>query len=150
MPRPISAEDVVNRAQRAHDSIWASAGATLEPPRSPVGEQPAATARVLAALEPRRGGVGEAMAQPLAQRVRGMVGVEAVDGAFPARLHRLCAEHVRAFVSSGRLRRPPDETELGFVRELGASRAQDLFPLESLMRGLRAGQRVLWSAIVAE
>ena len=140
----------MNRSQRARDSVWAGAGATLEPPGSPVGEQPAATARVLAALERRAAEVGQAMADSACERVPAIARVKSLDDAFPARLHRLCAEHVLAFVSSARLRRPPDETELGFVRELGARRAQDLFPLESLMRGLRAGQRVLWSAIVAE
>jgi DNA-binding PucR family transcriptional regulator len=44
----------------------------------------------------------------------------------------------------------PAGTELGFVRELGERRAQDIFPLEALMLGLRVGQQVLWNAMVAE
>jgi len=90
------------------------------------------------------------MADSACERVPAIARVGLYDDAFPARLNRLCVEHVLAFVGSAKARRPPAGTELGFVRELGERRAQDLFPLEALMRGLRAGQQVLWNAMVAE
>jgi DNA-binding PucR family transcriptional regulator len=84
----------------------------------------------------------------------GLEGVPAIASAaahhhsISARLSRLCAEHVFAVVRSGRTGRPPGEADVAFVRELGTRRAQDLFPLEALVQGMRLGQRVLWDAIV--
>jgi len=77
-----------------------------------------------------------------------MAAVAAHDRAFPARLSRLCAEHVFTLVRSVRAGRPADEADLAFVRGVGTRRAQDLFPLEAICRGMRLAQRVVWDAIV--
>ena len=130
-------------------------GAEIGPPQRPHStpraahgaEGAAAAARVLALLETRAMAIGRAMARACLEGVPAMASVASHDHAFPARLSHLCAEHVRAFARSGRTGRPPEEADLAFVRDLGARRAQDLFPLAALVQGMRLGQRVLWDAI---
>jgi len=118
------------------------------PPRAAHdAEHAAATARVLALLETRATAIGRAMARACLEGVPAIASVASHDHTFPARLSGLCAEHVFALVRSGRAGRPPDEADLAFVRDLGIRRAQELFPLEALVQGIRLGQRVLWDAI---
>jgi hypothetical protein len=124
-----------------------------QPPRLPsraahlAGDE-AARARTLALLETRAAAIGRAMARACFEGVPAIASIASHDRTFPARLSRLCAQHVLALVRSGRAGRPSEDADLAFVRELGIQRAQDLFPLEALVQGLRLGQRVLWDAIV--
>jgi sugar diacid utilization regulator len=92
--------------------------------------------------------VGRAMARAAIDGVPAWAAVASHDRAFPARLSRLCAEHVFALVRSARAGRPAEEADLVFVREVGIRRAQDLFPLEAHIQGTRLAQRVMWDAIV--
>jgi sugar diacid utilization regulator len=112
-----------------------------------VGGEPIAA--VLAGLERRSAGIGGAMASAARERVPEIGRVAALDAEFP-RLEVICAAHVKVFVRSARSGRPPGAADLEFVRELGTCRSRDLFPLEALMHGVRAGQQVLWNEIVAE
>ena len=119
------------------------------PPRAAHdAEDAAATARVLALLETRATAIGRAMARAGLAGVPAIASVASHDHTFPARLSRVCTEHVFALVRSGRAGRPPEEADLAAVRELGIRCAQDLFPLEALVQGMQLGQRVLWNAIV--
>jgi sugar diacid utilization regulator len=119
------------------------------PPRAAHdAEDAAAAARVLALLETRATAIGRVMARACLEGVPAIASVASHDRTFPARLSRLCAEHVFVFVRSGRAGQPPEEADLAFVRDLGIRRAQDLFPLEALVQGMWLGQRVLWDAIV--
>jgi DNA-binding PucR family transcriptional regulator len=70
------------------------------------------------------------------------------DPAFAKEVLAHAAEHVTAFVRSGRLGRPPAGGELDFVRERGARRARELMPLEALLETYLIGQRTVWEAIV--
>jgi hypothetical protein len=90
------------------------------------------------------------MARATRERVPEIARVAALDAGLPQLLDLMSAAHVHAFVSSARARRLPRATELAFMRELGAGRLLDLFPLEVLMQGVRAGQLVLWNEILAE
>jgi sugar diacid utilization regulator len=58
------------------------------------------------------------------------------------------AQHVHAFVATGRAGRPPEGAELDFVRERGAQRARELMPLDNLLEAYLIGQRTVWEAIV--
>lgn len=118
------------------------------PPAADGAAHAAATARVLGLLEARAAVIGRAMARACIEGVPAIASHASHDHSFPARFSLLCAEHVFALVRSGRTGRPPEEADLAFVRELGTSRAQSLFPLEALVQGMRLGQRVLWDAIV--
>jgi len=119
-----------------------------QPTRSAPGTEAAPTARVLALLETRAAALGRAQARAAIDGIPEMAAVAAHDRAFPARLSRLCAEHVFTLVRSVRAGRPADEADLAFVRGVGTRRAQDLFPLEAICRGMRLAQRVVWDAIV--
>jgi hypothetical protein len=106
--------------------------------------------RVLTAVERRAPEIGRAMAAAARDTVAVIGRVAQDDKAFPARLNLMCVQHVLAFARAARTTRRPDEEDLAFVRELGTRRAQDIFPLEAIMQGIRAGHRVLWTAVVDE
>jgi PucR C-terminal helix-turn-helix domain/GGDEF-like domain len=105
---------------------------------------------VLSGLERRSAEISSAMARSARERVPEIARVAALDADLPRRLDLMCTAHVQAFIQSARAGHPPDAAELAFMRELGARRSRELFPLEALMHGLRAGQQVLWNEIVAE
>jgi len=64
-----------------------------------------------------------------------------------AEVQRHALEHVRAFVSSARRGRPPDDLELDFVRERAVQRERDELPLAALLHAYRLGMREVWSAL---
>ena len=117
------------------------------PPTAHHAEDAEARARVLAVLEARATAIGRAMARACLDGIPAIARAAVHDRTFPARFSHQCAEHVYAFARSGRAGRPPQEADLAFVREVAVRRAQDLFPLEALIQGMRLGQRVLWDAI---
>jgi PucR C-terminal helix-turn-helix domain/GGDEF-like domain len=92
----------------------------------------------------------EAIARRMALAARAEVEEYAAvrDPAFAKEVLAHAAEHVTAFVRSGRRGRPPRGEELDFVRERGAQRARELMPLEALLETYLIGQRTVWEAIV--
>jgi len=106
--------------------------------------------KVLTSLERRSREIGRAMSKATRERVPEIARAAALDSDLSARLDMMCAEHVRAFAHSASSTSRPDESQFGFVRQLGVRRSRDLFPLEALMHGVRAGHQVLWNEIVAE
>lgn len=63
-----------------------------------------------------------------------------------ARAH--CLDHVRAFLTVARERRPLTDDELGFVRAQAAMRARQGVPLDALLHVYRMGHRAIFEAII--
>ena len=87
--------------------------------------------------------VGAAMAAAILKEVEPIRAVSRNDPTFRRRFDAFCEQHVRTFIATTRLGRVAGPDDLGFVRDVGARRADVSFPLSGLMEGLRVGHRVL-------
>lgn len=64
-----------------------------------------------------------------------------------AEVQRHALEHVRVFIASARRGRPPEDAELGFVRERAVQRERGGMPLAALLHAYRLGMREVWGAL---
>jgi hypothetical protein len=101
---------------------------------------------VLDRVERETGAVARRMALAVGAEVDDYAAVP--DPGFAQEVLAHAEEHVKAFVRSGRLGRPPEGAELDFVRERGAQRARELMPLDALLEAYLIGQRTVWEAVV--
>ena len=93
-------------------------------------------------IEKRAPDIGAAMGEAILNEVEPMQVVSRNDPDFRRRFDLFCQQHVQTFVDTTREGRLAQPSDLDFVREVAARRADDAFPLPELMEGLRIGHRV--------
>lgn len=121
-----------------------SADLSAEPP-----EVFALATRSLDALERDARRLGREMAAAVADQVEAFsLAAEKDPGRLPL-LARISEQTVLTLVKVTREGREPTEPELRFIQDVGTERAAASFPLVALIHGLRVGQHVIWTHLVA-
>jgi PucR C-terminal helix-turn-helix domain/GGDEF-like domain len=141
-----------NKATRLVTTRQSASPAFRAAPANALGARAAREAqRLLSLLEDDAQSVGRSMAVETAREVAAIGQVAVQDPSFlDGWFSGWCAQHVATLVRKARREGGLLDEELDFVREVGAIRAADAFPLEALLHGLRVGHRVLWKRMVRE